>query len=286
MAKDWSEGHSPSQNRRFNRDKPAITEAKTALEKAYDDSPEEFYDRIFAGMPPEQKKYMVDTVNKLPPDLRFDSLGGLLSLVGYGMGDNRATISNYDVTNPGTKDERLMAPGSGTLGYYRTRRGKEDPAGSSPRESKYLKWYPGESAPLPGKGIAVFNPRQQGQDSQDFRDNKYSILGPEGWHIGGVPETIWHELAHRGFDSPALAAFGGVPGSTPLEHKIIDAVGETRKPDDPNSFIRPREYYDKEMKGFSNWLTPKREAEYGVTKFHDPADMSMLDKIIDLLRNK
>lgn len=280
MAKDWSEGHSPSQNRRFNRDKPAITEAKTALEKMYDASPEKFYDRIFAGLPPEQKKYMVDTVNKLPPDLRFDSLGGLLSLVGYGMGDNRATISNYDVIKPGAKDGRVVAPN--ILGYYSPIRNKEAPAGSSPLESKQLKWYPGESAPLPGKGIAVFNPRQQGQDSQNYRDNKYQL----GEYIGGVPNTIWHELTHRGFDSPALAAFGGVPRSTLFEHKVIDAVGETRKPDDPNSFTRPREYYDKEVEGFSNWLTPEREAKYGVTKFHDPADMSMIDKIIDLLRNK
>lgn len=286
--RDWSKGYSPAQNRRFARIKPAAAKAKQEVEAKYDDSPEEFYNRLFVGLPEEQRAMMEDVMSRLPEDQRFETLGGLMSLIGYGTGDNRATISRYKLSNT-PKSEDLALPT--VLGYYPVTGAPADPLGSSPMaykdKGKLLAWYAGESSPQPGAGIAVFDPDQTGEQARKYKENALRVSGNYGPYTGGIPSTVWHELAHRGFDSPAANAFSeevspgfALPSN---EHLVLAALGEGAKGDPDYEHVRDR--YSRSATALNDWITPERENQYGITKYHTP-DYSILEYIIKLLRDE
>jgi hypothetical protein len=316
MAK-WEGGRSPNQQRRFERVKPAVTAAKAELEARYDDTPEEFYKRLFAGLSPEDLKFITQAQQGIEPARKFGGENGLMSLTGYGTGDNRATISRYRVadsarTADSEKDDAILTPSM--LGYYLPR-GSKTSIGSETELSQegvlgdtLLEFYPGDKAPLPGAGIGIFDPDQKNLLANAYRAGTADISGRDVTGLRtntGIPSTLWHELTHRGFDSPALDAYikeattnRFIP-RTVYQKEVQDAYETLRANQDHNTlsaldpaaegiseYDKQRRAYKAISEGFSNWLTPEQEALYGVTRVHSPEEKTLDEMILDLVRSK
>ncbi len=296
--RDWKGGRSPAQNRRFTRTLPAIQRERERLEDWYDRNPEDFYNRIFADLPPEERAYMERVMAGLNPERRFDAPGGLMSLIGYGTGDNRATISEYHAVGK-PKQENFLVPS--TRGYYPRRSGKSKELDAPPLDSPKLTWAEGSQQPQPGAGIAVFSPVEDNKLAEDYRTGRSEAQSsttdiydtPVAF---SVPTTVWHELFHRGSDSPM---FDGPIGESRIEprfyaddHETIASLmpeyanldGTAELPFDPE---RRRKYYYEVVDALNRFLTPENEAKYKVTRYHDPSERSIMERVIeDLLRKE
>jgi hypothetical protein len=298
-GRSWEGGRSPEQNRRFNRIKPALDRERERLEAWYDRHPEDFYARIFADLPPEERRYMEYVMAGLPPEHRFDAPGGLMSLIGYGTGDNRATISEYSVKDK--REDGFFSPR--VLGFYpgsNFKRSQEDYPHDDPR----LQWAPGQGSPDAQAGIAVFSPTEDNIISEKYRegvpDPALSSKDIYGTRVmRSRPNTVWHELFHRGADSPFLTGPIGESLTEPRfyedDHKTIASLmqeyaaenAENLPSDLPFDPEQKRKYYNETVEEITRFLTPEREAQYQVTRYHDPSERSFMERITeDVLRKK
>ena len=298
-GRSWEGGRSPEQNRRFNRIKPALDRERERLEAWYDRHPEDFYARIFADLPPEERRYMEYVMAGLPPEHRFDAPGGLMSLIGYGTGDNRATISEYSVKDK--REDGFVSPR--VLGFYpgsNFKRSQEDYPHDDPR----LQWAPGQGSPDAQAGIAVFSPTEDNIISEKYRegvpDPALSSKDIYGTRVmRSRPNTVWHELFHRGTDSPFLTGPIGESLTEPRfyedDHKTIASLmqeyaaenAENLPSDLPFDPEQKRKYYNETVEEITRFLTPEREAQYQVTRYHDPSERSFMERITeDVLRKK
>jgi len=307
MAK-WEGGRSPSQQRRFERVKPAVNAAKAKLEARYDDTPEELYKRLFAGLSPKDLEFITQAQQGIEPARRLGGENGLMSLIGYGTGDNRATISRYKIADsardiPTKNSETISAHSS--LGYYVP---KGSPEVELSNINPGLAFYPGEEAPRPGAGIGIFDPDEKNSLIDEYRAGTadLGLTDVNGLETNmGIPSVLWHELTHRGLDSPALDAYikeattphwykdrGTQQGVQKMYETLIDNEDHnTISALSPEAggipkYDKQREMYKAISEGFSNWLTPEQEALYGVTRVHSPEEKTLDEMILDLVRSK
>lgn len=290
--------------------KAGVTAYQDKLDDQYDIELDSFYDRLFSNTSPEIAEYVRENIERLPPYQQLHNLGGLLSLIGYGTGDNTATISRYNIEelnrqgHRGNKSSKsMLAPAM--LGYYplpneTNFRNVEEKKGmyaegAPPGKNRLLEWREGSIPPQPGEGIAVFDPVQNDMEgeAQRYRDNTHEVAG--------LANTIWHELIHRGLDNPVKEAFKDykldsveadwekkeaqskasdyLPTRIPKQHQLIKQLEGKIPVQTPGRY----ENYAKELIEF---ITPEREEEYGVTMYRNPEGMSNVEKIIyDLYRD-
>tara|TARA_R110000764_G_scaffold47161_1_gene105573 strand:- start:67 stop:1038 length:972 start_codon:yes stop_codon:yes gene_type:complete len=291
--------------------KAGVTLLQKEIRERYDMDLDQFYDRVFANTSPEVRQFMEDNLAKLPPHQQLESLGGLMALVGYGAGDNTATISRYDLRE-GQTDPNSNFTRPRTWGYYPIEGtgGNLEKFEGLPLGMEELEWLEGASPPQPGAGVAIFAPTQNDSrgDAQAFRDNEYrqpathsrtKYGDPEGEFLGGTPNTLWHELTHRGYANPikedfenssrdALKDSSYVPNQKALrqkekrfetmqrseEHRVIDAINI---PEQQRQELKDYMQYASELNDF---ITPEREQQYGITKYRDPEAMTALEEII------
>jgi hypothetical protein len=298
-GRGWEGGRSPEQNRRFNRIKPALDRERERLEAWYDRNPEDFYARIFADLPPEERRYMEYVMAGLPPEHRFDAPAGLMSLIGYGTGDNRATISEYSVKDK--LEDGYLSPR--VLGFYPRSNFKRSQE-NYPHDDPRLQWAPGQEGPDAQAGIAVFSPTEDNIISEKYRSGvsdpalvSKDIYGTSV--MRSLPNTVWHELFHRGADSPFLTGSIGESLTEPRfyadDHQTLAALmqeyaaenAENLPSDLPFDPEKKREYYNQTVEEINRFLTPEREAEYQVTRYHDPSERSFMERVTeDVLRKK
>jgi len=241
------------------------------------------------------QEYMGEIQRKLPPETRFGGEFGLLSALGYGKGTNedRAGIKQVYSPNGGLPT---------ILGEYLRRDSSEDNKDFG-QEIQGLA-YMGGKPPVRGKDITVFHPLMQSRAEAMY-------ASPEGiFNVGDFvryPETVAHELTHKGFDSPAFLDFleetgrnKGKPYSAKQEHYFIDAAeNENVEYDDILKFDRNKgdfknlrgkqEGYRTVLNEFKEWLTPEKQEQYGVrlpVPAAEPVDPSMLDRLIDFIQGK
>ena len=268
-----------------------VEQLKEGLDETYDVTLDQFYDRVFSNTSPEIRRFMEDNLAKLPPERQLQSLGGLMALIGYGAGDNTATVSRYNVReNQYGPDTGFLTPT--TFGYYPLKDGggleeyKGRPLGMSE-----LEWAEGAAPPQPGAGVALFSPTQDDPRgaAQAYRDNQYTKTHKGRFvdqdYLGGTPTTLVHELMHRGYENPIKTAFEQSE-ETELADRILKTMGPTGTAQ--HSVIRALDLDDGQKKrdymryaeALNDFITPEREQEYGVTKYRNPDAMSLLDRLI------
>jgi hypothetical protein len=269
-----------------------VEQLKEGLDGTYDVTLDQFYDRVFSNTSPEIRRFMEDSLSKLPPERQLQSLGGLMALIGYGAGDNTATVSRYNVKeNQYGPNTSFLTPT--TQGYYPRKEGggnlkeyKGRPVGMSE-----LEWAEGAAPPQPGAGVAVFSPTQDDPQgvAQAYRDNQYNTKYKGRFvdqeYLGGTPTVLVHELMHRGYENPIKAAFEQSE-ETELADRILKTMGPTGTAQ--HSVIRALDLDDGQKKrdymryaeALNDFITPEREQEYGVTKYRNPDAMSLLDRLI------
>ena len=140
------------------------------------------------------------------------------------------------------------------------------------------------------------------RDNKFTRPAKYGRIkygDPEGEYLGGTPNTLWHELTHRGYANPikenfenssrdALKDSSYVPNQNALrqkekrfetmqrskEHRVIDAIDMHEQ---QRQELKDYMQYASELNDF---ITPEREQQYGITKYRDPEAMTFLEELI------
>jgi hypothetical protein len=266
-------------------------------------------EKWLASLTPEQRaafdasvefgdqEYMGEVQRKLPPETRFGGEFGLLSALGYGKGTNedRAGI------------KQVYSPNGGLpliLGEYLSR-DSSDSNKDFGQEIRGLA-YMGGQPPVRGKDVSVFHPLAQSQAEAQY-------ASPEGIFSSGdfnrYPETVAHELTHKGFDSPAFLDFlketgrnKGKSYSPNQQHYFIGASeNENVEYDDTLKLERDKDKGDfKNLRGkqegyrvvlneFKKWLTPEKQKKYGIrlpVPAAEPVDPSMLDKLMNFIQGK
>jgi len=236
------------------------------------------------------QEYMGEVQRKLPPESRFGGEFGLMSALGYGKGTNedRAQIRNYTTRGRGLPN---------ILGLYSTsmrglgRADEEfDPTRRTPLEKsraiEYMSTPPDRDA-AGGKGVSVFHPIGTNEAERAYA-SKDGFVDDGKRHT--YPNTVAHELTHKGFNSPAFLDFleetgrnRGRPLSARQEHRYLDQlISEV-----PNRMVL--DDYSKLQNEFRNWLTPEKQEKYGIrlpVPAAEPVDPSMLDRLIDFIQGK
>jgi hypothetical protein len=241
------------------------------------------------------QEYMGEVQRKLSPELRFGGDFGLMSALGYGKGTNedRAQIRNYTTRGRGLPS--ILGSFSKSprgLGYTEAeaiKRGYDPAKPTEVEASRAIQFMgtPPDRDMSGGKGVSVFMPVGTNEAEQAYASK-------EGYMSKGrryrYPDTVAHELTHRGFDSPAFLDFleqtgrnEGKPLSARQEHRYID-----KSPYEVNDRM-VQDSYRKLLDNFREWLTPERQEQYGVrlpVPAAEPVDPSMLDRLIDFIQGK
>jgi len=268
---------------------------KTKFQRWLDSLTPEQREAFDASVEFGDQEYMGEVQRKLPPETRFGGEFGLLSALGYGKGTNedRAGIKQVYSPNGGLPT---------VLGEYLPR-DSSDSNKDFGQEIRGLA-YMGGQPPVRGKDISVFHPLAQSQAEAQY-------ASPEGIFASGdfnrYPETVAHELTHKGFMSPAFLDFlketgrnKGKAYSADQQHYFItasenenveydDALKLDRNKDDFKNLRNKQKGYRTVLNEFKEWLTPERQEQYGVrlpVPAAEPVDPSMLDRLIDFIQGK
>lgn len=138
-------------------------------------------------------EYMTEVQNKLPEVLRFGGDYGLVSALGYGKGDDRTKINSYVSKIP---DSILSL-----LGYYLPEYAPDDFVRKETQKMEPFANFV-DKAPKQG-GIAVLLPTGSGA-SKEYREGKVPLR--DSPVSTGYDRTVAHELTHKGFKHPVVAA--------------------------------------------------------------------------------
>tara|TARA_R110000782_G_scaffold48307_1_gene105812 strand:+ start:136 stop:927 length:792 start_codon:yes stop_codon:yes gene_type:complete len=233
------------------------------------------------------QEYMAELQNNLPSELRFGGEFGATSALGYGTGqEDRAQIRGY--TRPDGELHKIL----GAFQQSGQRLGRDITSAEALSTNsiansgivKYISDAP-DYEDNRSKGISVFTPTSS-EGKQGAYGSKDGYISKKGTRYT-YPETVQHELQHKGFDHPAFLAFLTEKKGRPLtgreEHRFIDAS--------PNSAgkVRDQEIYRNMMSRFEEWLTPEKQEEYGIRmplKSSVPAEPSVLDRLMDFIQDK
>lgn len=258
------------------------------------------------------QEYMGEVQRKLPPETRFGGEFGLPSALGYGKGTNedRAQIRNYTTRGrglPSVLGEFSKSPRG--LGYTEAEaieRGYDPERPSALEKARAIQFMgtPPDKDMSGGKGVSVFMPVGTNEAERAYASK-------EGYMSGGqrysYPDTVAHELTHKGLDSPAFLDFleetgrnKGRPLRGSLEHKYIDSAEDSnvaydemlrynRDKGDFRNLQGKQTEYRELLNEFKEWLTPEKQEKYGVrlpVPAAEPVDPSMLDKLMNFIQGK
>jgi hypothetical protein len=277
------------------------------------------YQKWLDGLTPEQRaafdasvefgdqEYMGDVQRKLPPELRFGGEFGGISALGYGDGgDDRAQIRGY-TTSDGVLPSVVGVYTQSGRRLGRDMTSAEALSRNSISNSDIVDYIsaPPDYEDNRSKGISVFTPT-----SSEGKEGKYGskegYVNKKGTRYT-YPETVQHELQHRGFDHPAFLDFleetgrnKGEPLSSYQEHKYIDSSKDSnvaydemlRYNRDKGDFRNLRGAQDNQrelLSEFRNWLTPEKQEKYGIrtpVKASVPTETSALDGLINFIRGQ
>ena len=258
------------------------------------------YQKWLDGLTPEERaafkasvefadqEYMGELQNNLPPELRFGGEFGGVSALGYGDGgDDRAQIRGY-TTSDGVLPSMVGVYTQSGRRLGRDMTSAEALSRNSISNSDIVDYIsaPPDYEDNRSKGISVFTPT-----SSEGKEGKYGskegYVSKKGTRYT-YPETVQHELQHRGFDHPAFLDFleevRGRPGLTAKEeHRFIDA-----SPNSAEDEYGQRIYRDMLFQ-FEEWLTPEKQEKYDIrtpVKASVPTETSALDDLINFIRGQ
>jgi len=168
-----------------------------------------------------EAEYIMEVQNKLPESLRFGGEYGIMSALGYGKGDDRADITSYV-----PKDDRAIL---NVLGQYMPEYAQDsyvqDNSAGFSKVADYV------SEPPKQGGIAVLLPTSAKGAQTKYREG--TLERGDSPTPAGYNRTVAHELTHRGFSNPVVAAalrdfLDRTPLSTFSDAKVYDVSDAKR----------------------------------------------------------
>jgi len=139
-------------------------------------------------------EYIMEVQNRLPESLRFGGEYGIMSALGYGKGDDRADITSYVPKN----DRAILS----ILGQYMPEYAQDSYVQSNSADFSKVADYVSE--PPKQGGIAVLLPTSAEKAQTMYREG--TLERGDSPTPAGYNRTVAHELTHRGFSNPVVAA--------------------------------------------------------------------------------
>jgi len=141
-----------------------------------------------------EAEYIMEVQNRLPEALRFGGEYGIMSALGYGKGDDRADITSYVPKN----DRAILS----ILGQYMPEYAPDEYVQKN--NAKFSKVADYVSEPPKQGGITALLPTSAEEAQTKYREG--TVERGDSPTPVGYDRTIAHELTHRGFDNPVVAA--------------------------------------------------------------------------------